>query len=125
MMKIDKKKVTAAANELLKELDLNNDIITAVINEKVRDRNIVASLNIGHNSFEIWKRKDGHNFDVVKSTYQSKDDFKKVLSKKQIKDDVLVDIINKLIELFTDNEDERKQLIEKLNANKQNSSKQV
>jgi hypothetical protein len=117
-MKIDKKKIAAAANELLREVEQNNDIISAVLNEKVRDRNIVASMNLGHVSYEIWKKKDGE-FDVIKSSYpKAHTDFKKVMSKKQIADEFLVDILDNTIKAFIVDKDERKRIIEKLNANK-------
>lgn len=120
-MKFDKKRVEAAASELLKELDSDNDIIVAVINEKVKDRHIVASLNINNDSYEFWKRKNGQ-FDVVKSSFPKEADFRKVLSKKQIGKDILVDIINKLIDLFGDDENSRKEILDKLNENKQDTS---
>ena len=116
-MKFDRKKVTAAANDLLKEID-NIDIIQSVLNEKVKDRNILASLNFGHVSFEIWKKKDGE-FDVVKSSYpKEKHDFRKVMSKKQLKEDFLIDILNNTIKAFNVEENERKQILAKLNENK-------
>jgi hypothetical protein len=117
-MKLDKKKIAAAASELLKEVELNSDIITAVINEKIRDRNIVASISLGHVSYEIWKRKNGE-FDVVKSSYPKEHtDFKKIMSKKQISEDFLVDILDNTIKAFVVDKDERKRILEKLNANK-------
>ena len=116
-MKIDRKKVEAAANDLLRAAN-NIDIIQAVLSEKIKDRHIVASLNLGHVSYEVWRKKDGE-FDVVKSSYpKEKNDFKKVMSKKQLKEGFLVDIINNVIKAFAVEDEERKQIIAKLNENK-------
>ena len=119
-MKIDKKKVESAAKSLLHEINANSDfdIIQAVINEKSKDQHIIASASVGHTSYEIWKKKTDSQFDVVKSSYpKEKTDFKKVFSKKQIKEEILVDIINNLIKTFSDNENDRKAILEKLNEN--------